>query len=127
MKKVNISNLSQTITLVEQKVTTKAKKTLYLVLKKKGFAEEIIDNIDKELEKRLIEYLKNIAPKLNQMNFDNPEEALECLLLKQMIKILDDILKEKMLNLNEEDKKKLFDFFKNEDEKKKSKSPEKQK
>jgi hypothetical protein len=32
-------------------------------------------------------------------------KALESLLLNQMIKILDDILKEKMINLNEKDKK----------------------
>ena len=35
-----------------------------------------------------------------------------------MIKILDDILKEKMLNLNEKGKKNLFDLLKKEDEKK---------
>jgi len=123
MKKANTSNISQTLTLVEQKVTTKAKKTLYLVLRRKGFADEIIDSIDYEIEKRLIEFVKNIAPKLNQMKFDNPEDAIECLLLKEMIKILDDMLKEKMLNLNEEDKKNLFDLLKKEDEIKKFKNP----
>jgi hypothetical protein len=123
MKKGNISNFSQTTTLLEERVTTKARKTLYLVLKKKGLTEEAIENIDKELEKRLIEYLSNIAPKLNQTNFDDPEKALECLLLKQMIKILDDILKEKMLSLNEEDKKNLLGLFEKEDEKKRSQNP----
>jgi Mg/Co/Ni transporter MgtE len=127
MKKSNTSNISQTLTLVEQNVALKTSKTLYLVLKKKGLADEIIDNIDKELEKRLIEYLKNIAPKLNQMNFDDPVEALECLLLKQVVKILDDMIKEKMLNLNEEDKKRLFDLFQNENEKNKAKNPSKHK
>ena len=127
MKKANTSNISQTLTLVEQNVSLKTRKTLYLVLKRKGLADEIIDNIDKELEKRLIEYLKNIAPKLNQMNFDDPVEALECLLLKQVVKILDDMIKEKMLNLNEEDKKRLFDLFQNENEKNKAKNPSKHK
>ena len=51
MKKANTSNISQTLTLVEQNVALKTSKTLYLVLKKKGLADEIIDNIDKELEK----------------------------------------------------------------------------
>ena len=45
-------------------------------------------------------------------------KALEFLLLNQMIKNLDDILKDKMLILNEKDKKNLFDLLKNEDEKK---------
>ena len=127
MKKANTSNISQTLTLVEQNVALKTSKTLYLVLKKKGLADEIIDNIDKEVEKRLIEYLNNIAPKLNQMNFDDPVEALECLLLKQVVKILDDMIKEKMLNLNEEDKKRLFDLFQNENDKNKAKNPSKHK
>ena len=127
MKKANTSNISQTLTLVEQNVSLKTRKTLYLVLKRKGLADEIIDNIDKEVEKRLIEYLNNIAPKLNQMNFDDPVESLECLLLKQVVKILDDMIKEKMLNLNEEDKKRLFDLFQNENEKNKAKNPSKHK
>ena len=123
MKKANTSNISQTLTLVEQNVALKTSKTLYLVLRRKGLADEIIDNIDKELEKRLIEYLNKIAPKLNQMTFDDPVTALECLLLKQVVKILDDMIKEKMLNLNEEDKKRLFDLFQNESEKNKAKNP----
>ena len=127
MKKANTSNISQTLTLVEQNVTLKIRKTLYLVLRRKGLADEIIDNIDKELEKRLIEYLNKIAPKLNQMTFDDPVTALECLLLKQVVKILDDMIKEKMLNLNEEDKKRLFDLFQNENEKNKAKNPSKHK
>ena len=127
MKKANTSNISQTLTLVEQNVSLKTRKTLYLVLKRKGLADEIIENIDKEVEKRLIEYLNNIAPKLNQMNFDDPVEALECLLLKQVVKILDDMIKEKMLNLNEEDKKRLFDLFQNENDENKAKNPSKHK
>ena len=118
-------NNSQTITLVEQKVTKKAKKTLYLVLKKMGFADEIIDNIDRELEQRFIEYLKTIAPKLNQMTFDDPEKALECLMLKQMIKILDSMLTERMLILNEEDKKRLFDLLEKKDDQSKDPKSEK--
>ena len=127
MKKANTSNISQTLTLVEQNVSLKTRKTLYLVLKRKGLADEIIDNIDKEVEKRLIEYLNNIAPKLNQMNFDDPVESLECLLLKQVVKILDDMIKEKMIYLNEEDKKRLFDLFQNENDKNKAKNPSKHK
>ena len=75
------------------------------------------------MKKRLIEYLNNIGPKLNQKNFDDPEKALEYLLLKQMLKILDDILKEKMLYLNEEDKKNLLGLFEKEDEKKRKQNP----
>ena len=40
-----------------------------------------------------------------------------------MIKFLDDILKEKMLYLNEEDKKNLLGLFEKEDEKKRKQNP----
>jgi hypothetical protein len=42
MKKGNISNFSQTTTLLEERVTTKARKTLYLVLKKKGLLKKLL-------------------------------------------------------------------------------------
>ena len=51
MKKANTSNISQTLTLVEQNVSLKTRKTLYLVLKRKGFADEIVEYIDYKLEK----------------------------------------------------------------------------
>ena len=40
MKKADIS---QTITVVEENITKKVKRKLYLVLKKKGFADEIMN------------------------------------------------------------------------------------
>ena len=92
------------IPLVEKKVTKKAKNNLYLVFNKRD-TQEIIANIDKEFEKKLNEYLSTISKKFNQFNFDNPEKVLKYLLLNQMIKILDDMLKERILNLNEEVKK----------------------
>ena len=53
------------------------------------------------------------------MTFDNPEESLQCILLKQVIKILDDMEKEKLLNISEEDKKIISDILnkKNKNEK----------
>lgn len=95
---------SKTITVVEEKVSKKAKNTLYLVLKKRGFEEEVIEKMNTELERRFLEVLKRITPRLSEMHFDNPEEALEYILLKEIIKILDDFIKENMLNLNEDDK-----------------------
>lgn len=116
----NRGSSSQTITSVEEKVLQKTQKTLYLVLKKKGLEEEVIEKINNECEARCIEYLKKIYPKLNQMHFDNPEEALEYLLVKQMMNILDDMFKERIVNLKEADKKLVFDIL----QKKQDKIPE---
>ena len=104
MKQNFNNNYSQTVTCVEEKFIKKTHEKLYLVLKKKGSAEQIIEKISEESEKRLKEFLMKILPKLNEMHFDNPEEALETLMLKQMIKILDDMYKERLLILSEKDK-----------------------
>lgn len=109
MKQNLNNNYSQTLTCVEEKFIKKTHEKLYLVLKKKGLAEQIIEKIGEESEKRLKEFLMKILPKLNEMHFDNPEEALETLLLKQMIIILDDMYKERLLLLSEKDKQLLFE------------------
>ena len=112
---------TQTITVLEKQITEESKKTLYLVLRKKGFADEIIEEINKEVEKRLELYLNKIIHKLENMHFDNPEEALKCLLLKQVIKILDEMEKEKLLSIGEEDKKIINDILNSRDENKEKK------
>ena len=109
---------SSTLTLVEEKITNETKKTLYLVLRQKGMADEAIEKVNNEVEKRLAKFIEQIMPELKNMKFDNPEEALKCLFLKQMIKILDDMSKEKMLLLSEEDKKLVFDILSNKDKNK---------
>ena len=113
---------TQTITVLEKKITQKSNKTLYLVLKQKGFADEIIEKINEEVEKRLESFLKKKMQKLENMHFDNPEESLEYFLIKQVIKILDDMKKEKLLNISEEDKKIISDILNNKDEKNKEKN-----
>ena len=115
--KTNSSSI--TLTCVEEKISKETKKTLYLVLRRKGLTDESIEKINKEAEKRLSEFIERIMPELKNMKFDNPEEALKYLLLKQMIKILDDMSKEKILFLCEEDKKKVFDILENKDKKEK--------
>lgn len=57
------------------------------------------------------------------MKFDDPEMALECLLLKKMVKILDDIMKEILPNLSENDKKIIFDLIEKKDDEKKDEAP----
>lgn len=114
---------SQTQTVLEEKILEKAKNKLYLVLKKKGFAEKIIDEINSEMEKRFAEIFKKSSAKLNEMKFDNPVVALECFLLKKMVKILDDIIKEILPNLSEKDKKAIFDLLEKNDNEKKDDAP----
>lgn len=115
------ASISQTITEVEIKVAKKARNKLYLVLREKGMIQRAIDEINDEAEKRFINSINILLPKLNEMHFDNPEEILTCLFLKKMIEILDQMLKEKILLLNDKDKNLLFETIeKGEEEKKES-------
>jgi len=115
------ASISQTITEVEIKVTKKTRNKLYLVLREKGMIQRVIDEINDEAEKRFINSINILIPKLNEMHFDNPEEILTCLFLKKMIEILDQMLKEKILLLNDKDKNLLFETIeKGEEEKKES-------
>ena len=68
-----------TVTCVEEKVIKKTNEKLYLVLKKKGLPEQIIDEINAESQNRLEDYLLQILPKLKNMYFDNPEQNLRIL------------------------------------------------
>ena len=108
-------NNTQTITVLEENIIKKSRNTLHLVLRQRGFADDIIDSINNEVEKRLQQYLNKIASKMDNMNFDNPEESIKCLLLKKIIEILEEISKEKIANLSEEDKKLIFDILNGKD------------
>ena len=108
-------NNTQTITVLEENIIKKSRNTLHLVLRQRGFADDIIDSINNEVEKRLQQYLNKIASKMDSMNFDNPEESIKCLLLKKIIEILEEMSKEKIANLSEEDKKLIFDILNGKD------------
>ena len=75
---------SQTIT----QVINKGKNVLYLVLKKKSFTQEIIDNINDELETRCQSFITKNLPQLNKLNPENPELFFECFLIRATIHIL---------------------------------------
>ena len=108
-------NNTQTITVLEENIIKKSRNTLHLVLRQRGFADDIIDSINNEVEKRLQQYLNKIASKMENMNFDNPEESIKFLLLKKIIEILEEMSKEKIANLSEEDKKLIFDILNGKD------------
>jgi hypothetical protein len=55
------------------------------------------------------------------MKFDDPEVVLEYLLLKRLVKILDDIMKEILPNLSEKYKKIIFDLIEKKTTRKKMK------
>jgi hypothetical protein len=105
---------------IVSKVTTltiqKGKEILYLVLKRKPFAKEIVEELEKELENRMTIFIKSIAPKLQNMNFDDPEQSLKVIILRGLINILKNMIEEHKLELSESDRKILDDIMKDEEE-----------
>lgn len=88
---------------------------LYLVLKKKPFTQQIIEEIQEEMEKRFSQYLQNIIHKLINMKFDNPNQALKVLFLKILINVANQMVNEDKIHLSNSDLKLLEEIYKEED------------
>ena len=88
-----------------EKIKNDGKKKLYLVLKqRKSFAQEIIDEIQMEINKRFAMFIKSRIGKLMQAKPDNPDLFLKYFLVKAYIKILTEIFDEYKMKLSEKDK-----------------------
>ncbi len=111
---------SITLTQYQSNVAKKGKNILYLVLKKKNFAEEIISNLQSEVEIRFQKFINDIVNDLQKIKLEDEENGLKYIILKGMINILNQMLKERMILLSEKDKKIIDEIFGNDDEPKKS-------
>ena len=124
------SNITQTS--LTQYALKKGKKILYLVLKKKSQERELLDELEKEIETRLIEFIKKIYPKLLNTKFENEWESYKYILLKGIVNILKKMIKEHSIGLTASDVKLLEDIMKpdkddsdDDDDKKKKKKNKK--
>ena len=100
------SNHNSNTTLI-QKCSEKGKGYLYLVLKVKPFSEKIVEELRAEVEKRLEVYLcKNIFPKLEKMDqgqFQDPEQSIKVIILLSIKEVLKEMMEENLLTLCPED------------------------
>ena len=106
---------SSGIMTLTQTVFKRGNQILYLVLQRKPFADEIIDEVRAELEKRLYVFLQSIIPKLQNIKFSNPEQSLKIIILNAIIKILNQMIKEDIIKLNENDLLTFYNMVKNEE------------
>ena len=106
---------SSGIMTLTQTVFKRGNQILYLVLQRKPFADEIIDEVRAELEKRLYGFLQSIIPKLQNIKFNNPEQSLKIIILNAIIKILNQMIKEDIIKLNENDLLTFYNMVKNEE------------
>lgn len=99
---------TQTCTSTNTKILTyakkKAKQSLYLVLKKKSFATEVIEELNEEVEKRLTNFIQRLVKNLEERQCGDPETLLKYTILKAIVKTLDNIMKENYIQMTENDK-----------------------
>ena len=73
------SNITQSS--LTQYALEKGKEILDLVLKKKTKERELLDELEKEIKKRLIDFIQNIYPKILNNNFEDEWESYEYILI----------------------------------------------
>jgi hypothetical protein len=108
---------ANTITQVYNNYSKKTKNVLYLVLQKKSLEQKVIDDLEKELETKMLNFLKKIEPKLQNTNFENPEASIKLVLLKGFIKILEKMIKDKFGQLSEHDQNLINEIMNGEEKK----------
>ena len=104
------------ITAQYYKFIEKGKKIYYLVLKKKPFQKEIIEQLESQLKSKINEFLDKIIDKFKEIKFDNIEQSLKYILLKGLILILEKELNKNKIHLSEGEKKILKEIMENDDE-----------
>ena len=109
-------NRAHSITQYENKAIKKAKNALYLVLKKKTFADEIITSLQNEVEQRFKRFINDIAKDLENIQLEDEETGLKYIIIKGIINILNRMLQERMVTLSDKDKQLINDIFEKENE-----------
>ena len=61
----------------------------------KNFADEIINSLQKEVETRFKKFLNEFAGDLNKIKLEDEENGLKYIMVKVMINILNQMLKER--------------------------------
>jgi len=123
------STTTITATEVEQaseNVIKEKKEKLHLVLKKKNFGEEIVEEIFEEANKRFKEYIKSKIGKLLKSNPDDKKKFIKYFLISAYIKVLTILSKEYNFNLSEKDNLIINDIYNSENEKKDNENDKKE-
>lgn len=102
---------SDIITQVTYETINKGKQTLHLVLKQKPFTAEVIEEIEKDIEIRMAQFIQTISLKLENMNFENPEQSLKVIILRGLINVLKELIQEHKIPLTESDIKTLNEIM----------------
>jgi len=104
----------RTLILVENEKTTLISKTrnvLFIVLKKKDWAQELIEQVNKDMEIRYQNFIQQILPYLENPKLKNNINAIKCIMLKGVINILNKMMEERLSILSDTDKNLINEAF----------------
>lgn len=104
------------ITTLCHKFMENGKKVYYLVLKKKSFQKEIIEQLESRLESKMNEFWDKIIDKFKEKKIENVEQSLKYILLKGLVLILEKELKNNQIDLSEEEKNTLKEIMENDED-----------
>ena len=110
-----MQNLRSTVILTTTQTLSRGNKILYLVLHKKPFYAEAMEQLEKEIAERLNQFIDRVYNKLENAKFENPEQSIKVLLLKALYRILRNLAKEYEKNLSPADIKEIEEIFQNEE------------
>lgn len=99
-----IANNYYKVNEIKNNLLNKTNNALNQILRKNSFAESIIYNLEREVERRLQIFLNNKLSAINSKKFDDPENSLKYIMLKEIINILNDLYNEKMIMISGSDK-----------------------
>lgn len=104
---------TKSVVLVEYEkvLLSKAKSVLYIVLKKKDWIQELIEQVNQDLEIRFQNFIQQISPYLENPKLKNNEIAVKCIMLKGVINILNKMIEERLSILSDADKNLINDAF----------------
>ena len=82
-----IANNYYKVNEIKNNLLNKTNNALNQILRKNSFAESIIYNLEREVERRLQIFLNNKLSAINSKKFDDPENSLKYIMLKEIINI----------------------------------------
>lgn len=110
-----MQNLQATVIITSNQALNRGKQILHLVLQKKPFSEKIMEELEKEISERMGNFVSRIYKKLEQTKFENPQQSIKVILLKALVQIMRNIVKEYQQSLSPDDLKIIEEIFKKEE------------
>ena len=111
-----MQNLQATVITTSNQTLNRGKKILHLVLKKKPFTEKIMEELENEISDRMGKFIGRVYKKLEQAKFQNPEQSIKVILLKALVGILKNMVKEYQQSLSLDDLKMIEEILQSEED-----------